>query len=122
MSVLVAEHVGVRRGARAILSDVSLTARPGDFIAVIGPNGAGKSTLLSALAGLTLPDEGEISLDGVRLDKISRRALARSRAYLPQNPFCEWPLAVERLVALGLTRASAGAGSIAVQQFDGRDL
>jgi len=103
MSVLLADHIHVTRGGRAILQDVSLTAGPGDFIAVIGPNGAGKSTLLSALAGLIVPTKGEVSLDGVPLNKIARRDLARKRAYLPQNPLCEWPLATERLVALGLT-------------------
>jgi len=70
---------------------------------VIGPNGAGKSTLLSALAGLIMPASGEVSLDGIPLSRFSRRDLARRRAYLPQNPVCEWPLSVERLVALGLT-------------------
>jgi iron complex transport system ATP-binding protein len=103
MSVLLAERVGVVRGKRRILDDVSLTAGPGDFIAVIGPNGAGKSTFLSALAGLVRPGAGEVSLNGIPLPKIPRRDLARRRAYLPQNPLCEWPLPVERLVALGLT-------------------
>lgn len=103
MSVLLADRIGVTRGGRAILQDVSLAAGPGDFIAVIGPNGAGKSTLLSALAGLIAPAKGEVSLDGIPLGRISRRDLARRRAYLPQNPLCEWPLSTERLVALGLT-------------------
>lgn len=103
MSVLFAEHVGVTRRGRAILKDVSLMAGPGDFIAVIGPNGAGKSTLLAALAGLLVPRQGIVSLDGVPLGKIPRRTLAQRRGYLPQNPVCEWPLSVERLVALGLT-------------------
>ncbi|HKD46652.1 MAG TPA: ABC transporter ATP-binding protein [Rhizomicrobium sp.] len=103
MSVLLAEGLGVRKGGRAIIGDISLTAGPGEFIAVVGPNGAGKSTLLAALAGLTRPSAGEVSLDGVPLARIARRKLARARAYLPQNPMCEWPLSVERLVALGLT-------------------
>jgi iron complex transport system ATP-binding protein len=103
MSVILAEHLGVRKGGRTILSDVSLMAGPGEFIAVIGPNGAGKSTLLAALAGLILPTSGEVSLNGVPLARIPRKKLAQARAYLPQNPVCEWPLSVERLVALGLT-------------------
>lgn len=103
MSVLLAEHLGVRKGGRTILSDVSLMAGPGEFVAVIGPNGAGKSTLLAALAGLIAPTTGEVSLDGMPLGRVPRRKLAQARAYLPQNPVCEWPLSVERLVALGLT-------------------
>jgi iron complex transport system ATP-binding protein len=112
MSVLLAEHLDVNKGGHAILRDVSLAAGPGEFIAVIGPNGAGKSTLLAALAGLNRPAGGMISLNGVPLPKIARRDLARRRAYLPQNPVCEWPLSVERLVALGLTAHLPALGSL----------
>jgi iron complex transport system ATP-binding protein len=79
-----------------------VSARAGDFLAIIGPNGAGKSTLLSILAGLLAPDDGHVSLDGAPLRDLTRTQLARRRAYLPQNPRCEWPISVERLVALGL--------------------
>jgi iron complex transport system ATP-binding protein len=44
-----------------------------------------------------------VSLNGTPLARIPRKKLAQARAYLPQNPVCEWPLSVERLVALGLT-------------------
>jgi iron complex transport system ATP-binding protein len=118
MSVLLADRIHVARGGRTILRDVSLMAGPGDFIAVIGPNGAGKSTLLSALAGLIAPMRGEVSLDGAPLSRIPRRELARRRAYLPQNPVCEWPLSVERLVALGLTAHLPVLGSLP-QEFSG---
>ena len=70
---------------------------------MIGPNGAGKSTLLSVLAGLLTPDAGAVTLDAHRLARISGFGLAQRRAYLPQTPRLEWPLPVERLVALGLT-------------------
>ncbi len=103
MSVLLAERLSVHKGGLAILTGVSMMAGPGEFIAVIGPNGAGKSTLLSVLAGLIRPNEGEVSLNGVPLARVPRKKLAQARAYLPQNPVCEWPLSVERLVALGLT-------------------
>lgn len=103
MSRLSASHITVRRGGRAILDDVSVELQDGGFIAVVGPNGAGKSTLLSVLAGLMKADEGDVALDGAPLSGFDRRELARRRAYLPQNPRAEWPIAVERLVALGLT-------------------
>lgn len=103
MTILAAEHVTVRRGGRAILRDVSLQAHAGEFIAVIGPNGAGKSTLLKVLAGLLKPDDGSVTLDAHNLFRLSGAVVARRRAYLPQNPRLEWPLPVERLVALGLT-------------------
>lgn len=118
MSVLLAEHLHVAKGGRAILRDVSLMAGPGEFVAVVGPNGAGKSTLLSALAGLIAPAGGIVSLDGVPLPRIVRRELAKRRAYLPQNPLCEWPLSVERLVALGLTAHLPALGPLP-SRFDG---
>jgi len=103
MTRVTAQGLTVERGGRAILSDVSCTLEAGTFVALVGANGAGKSTLLSALAGLLKPDRGEVTLDGVPLSRIERRELARRRAYLPQNPRAEWPISVERLVALGLT-------------------
>ena len=115
MTYLMAEHVSVTRGGKAILSDVSLEAGAGDFVAVIGPNGAGKSTLLSVLAGLIRPQSGDVSLDGKNLHEIPRKALAARRAYLPQNPVCEWPLSVERLVALGLTPQLPAFGGLPAQ-------
>jgi iron complex transport system ATP-binding protein len=92
----------VRRGGRAILDRVDCALEPGMFVAVVGANGAGKSTLLSVLAGLMAPDAGEVRRDGRPLAAMPRRELARRRAYLPQNPRAEWPISVERVVALGL--------------------
>jgi iron complex transport system ATP-binding protein len=98
-----AANIFVQRGRRVLLDRVSLQAQSGEFVAVIGPNGAGKSTLLSVLAGLLRPDSGRVTLDGTPITGLSGLRLAQRRAYLPQNPRCEWPIAVERLVALGLT-------------------
>jgi iron complex transport system ATP-binding protein len=100
---LSAENISVTRGGKRILDHVSFAAQSGEFVAVIGPNGAGKSTLLAALAGLIVPDEGVVTLDGVSLATLPQPQLARRRSYLPQNPRVEWPISVARLVALGLT-------------------
>jgi iron complex transport system ATP-binding protein len=101
-----AEALSVVRGGRRILSDVAVSAHGGEFIAVIGPNGSGKSTLLATLAGLLHPDAGSVRLNEMPLADIARHTLAQRRAYLPQNARCEWPLPVERMVALGLTPAA----------------
>jgi iron complex transport system ATP-binding protein len=110
MTMLAAEHITVTRGGRAILRDVSLQAHAGEFIAVLGPNGAGKSTLLKVLAGLLKPDAGQVMLDANPLSRTPH--LARLRAYLPQNPHLEWPISVERLVALGLTPHLPATGDL----------
>lgn len=112
MTMLAAENISVSKGGRAILRDVSLQAHAGEFIAVLGPNGAGKSTLLSALAGLLKPQSGQVLLDARAISKVSLRELASRRAYLPQNPRLEWPISVERLVALGLTPKLPATGEL----------
>lgn len=46
------------------LDAVSLTVAPGELVAVVGPSGAGKSSLLAVAGGLTVPDEGSVTVDG----------------------------------------------------------
>jgi iron complex transport system ATP-binding protein len=112
MTLLAAENITVTRGGKTILRDVSAQAHSGEFIAVLGPNGAGKSTLLSVLAGLLKPNAGRVMLDSKSLASLSLRQLAARRAYLPQNPHLEWPISVERLVALGLTPRLPATGGL----------
>jgi iron complex transport system ATP-binding protein len=103
MTRLTAQSVAVVRGGKRIVDDASLDLAAPGLVAVIGPNGAGKSTLLMALAGLLKPDAGVVLFEGAPIRTIARRTLAQRRAYLPQNARCEWPISVERVVALGLT-------------------
>jgi iron complex transport system ATP-binding protein len=103
MTRIVAHGIRVQRAGRVILDDINASAGAGEFVAVIGPNGAGKYTLLSVLAGLLAPDAGEVRLDDRAVSGCTPRELARMRAYLPQNPRCDWPLPVHRLIGLGLT-------------------
>lgn len=53
-----------RYGQVTALDGVDFELRAGEIMAVIGDNGAGKSSLIKALSGATIPDEGEILLDG----------------------------------------------------------
>jgi zinc transport system ATP-binding protein len=63
-----------------VLSDVNLTIREKDFIAVIGPNGGGKSTLLKLVLGLIKPDRGNIRVMGGAPGKA-----CSAIGYVPQN-------------------------------------
>jgi len=52
-----------------VLSDISITIKQGEAIGVIGASGSGKTTLLQILAGLEMPDQGEIYFNDINLSK-----------------------------------------------------
>lgn len=58
----------------ALYKDVNLTFESGKFYAIVGESGSGKTTLLSFLAGLDVPREGDILVDGVSIKKIGLTA------------------------------------------------
>ena len=55
-------------GETPALRGASLSVKRGEIVAVMGPSGSGKSTLLHCLAGILVPDSGEVYFDGQRLD------------------------------------------------------
>lgn len=100
MVTLDVRDVQVRLGGRDVVHGVSASLAGGTLVGVLGPNGAGKSSFVRALLGL-VPSRGHVLLDGAPVSSLSRSALARRIAYLPQGQSLHWPLGVERLVALG---------------------
>ena len=62
-----------------------LHIEPGEKVGILGMVGAGKSTLLKLLAGLYKPQQGQILLDGLDLQHVSRLVLSERLGYLPQN-------------------------------------
>jgi ATP-binding cassette subfamily B protein/ATP-binding cassette subfamily C protein LapB len=73
-------------GRPAALESVSFAIVPGERIALLGRPGAGKSTLLRCLSGLSRPDTGQILIDGLALDDISRFDRVKWLAYKAQDP------------------------------------
>ncbi|WP_078854092.1 ABC transporter transmembrane domain-containing protein [Streptomyces sp. NRRL F-5135] len=78
--------VTVVREGRALLSDVELRIPGGASAAVVGRSGAGKSMLAAVAGRLTDPDEGEVLLDGVRLETVARDPLRREVGYAFERP------------------------------------
>lgn len=85
--------LSVRYGRRLAVDDVSLTAQPGEILAIIGANGSGKSSLLKAIAGL-VPAEGRVILNPgpERQDHLG---------YMPQDNGTRAALSVIETVLLG---------------------
>ena len=53
----------------------------GEFVIIVGPSGSGKTTVLNMLGGMDTCDEGEISVDGKRVDGLNRKQLTEYRRY-----------------------------------------
>jgi thiamine transport system ATP-binding protein len=64
------ENVTVRFDDKEALADASLDVADGEIVTVLGPSGSGKTTLLRVIAGLQVPDEGRVLLDGIDLSAV----------------------------------------------------
>lgn len=74
------QNVSLSFGERVILDQIDLTINEGEFISILGPSGAGKSTLLKAMAGIYSYDNGEIIVDGHRINGLNTYF-----SYMPQE-------------------------------------
>lgn len=70
-------HVGFGYDGAQVLSEVSLSVAPGEFVGIVGPSGSGKSTLLRLILGLDAPQTGLVTIDGQDLQQVDRRELSR---------------------------------------------
>src|SRR5882757_9959227 len=80
--VIEARDVRLSFGETPALRGASVSVAAGEMLAIMGPSGSGKSTLLHCLAGILVPDAGEVHFAGRRLDIMSegdRSALRRDR-------------------------------------------
>ena len=96
-----AENIEVRLGRTRALNGVSMSARPGEVVAVLGPNGSGKSTLMRVMSGELAPRRGQVLQDDRLLGAWPRRELAAHRAVLPQSTAMSFPFRALQVVLLG---------------------
>ncbi|WP_422740426.1 ABC transporter ATP-binding protein [Micromonospora sp. WMMD729] len=78
-AVIEARDVTFAFGQTPALRGASVAVDAGEIVAVMGPSGSGKSTLLHCLAGILVPDAGEILFDGARVDTMAETARSSLR-------------------------------------------
>jgi putative ABC transport system ATP-binding protein len=109
--VLEAREVVKAFGSTPALRGAGVAVGRGEILAVMGPSGSGKSTLLHCLAGILVPDEGQVLFDGQRLDTMrenERSALRRDKfGFVFQFGQLVPELTAEENVALPLLLAGA---------------
>src|ERR1700758_5032590 len=106
-----AREVSVTVDGTRLLAPASLEVRTGELVALIGPSGSGKTSLLRVLAGMSDPDEGEVTLGA---DPV----LARSQevGYLPEGDILHDRLTVrEALHYTGRLRLAVGTSDAAIE-------
>lgn len=85
MTSLACQSLDVSIGGKSVCTELSLDLKAGESWGLLGPNGIGKTTLLKCLAGLSSPDRGSVLLENHAIDKLPRRAIARSLGMLQQH-------------------------------------
>ena len=93
-------------GQHQVLQDISFTVPAGQVVVLFGPNGAGKTVLLKLLAGLLLPDGGDVRLSGRHLLAERPQALPQAAIFLHSLQQAD----EERLVGEGLPFEDMPAG------------
>ncbi len=117
MDLIGVRGVSFSYGGPAVLADIDLVIRDGDFLALIGPNGSGKTTLVKIVLGLLEPSRGSVEIMGRPIGEFRDWSLV---GYVPQkathvDPL--FPASVEEVVAMALmsnTKAwkASGRGEI----------
>lgn len=111
-AVLVGRGLVMHYRQRKVLAGVDLAIRAGSVLALLGPTGSGKTTLLNVMAGIVPPDEGEVMLDGRRIDLLdaAERSELRRREFgvVFQHTRLIDELSAEQNVALPLLMMGAG--------------
>src|SRR6476469_10920208 len=97
MATLRTHNLTKSYGGRTVVRGVSLAVASGEVVGLLGPNGAGKTTTFYMAVGLTAPDSGRVTLDGVDLTDDPMYVRARKGiGYLPQEPSIFRGLTVEQ--------------------------
>src|SRR3989344_3478301 len=81
------KNVFLSYGKKRVLRDFSCTVKRGEVVGIVGPSGAGKTSVADILLRLFTPDNGEVLLDGVPMERISIDEWRAHVGYVPQEVF-----------------------------------
>ena len=116
-ALLELDHVGLSyhtlSGEIQALSQISFSVQEGEFVSLVGPSGCGKSTVLNLIAGLLIPEQGQITMQG-----LPREHSVLSVGYMLQKDHLfEWLTIYENvlhLMLLDVVHPPANGGSNAI--------
>lgn len=99
------ESVCAGYGGSQVLREMSFDVSAGEIVTIFGRNGSGRSTTLKAIAGVIVPDQGSVRLDGRELIGLRPNAIAKAGiAYVPEDRQVFEHLTVEENLRLGESR------------------
>ncbi len=98
--MLTATHLHKSFGGKPALMDVSFHVRRGEIFGLLGHNGAGKSTSLGIILGMVMPDQGDVTIDGISVLKDRSKALRKVGAIFEAPAFYEYLSGWENLKLL----------------------
>ena len=101
--MLQARQLAIGYPQRRVAEGIDLAVGRSEVLCLLGPNGAGKTTLFKTLLGLIPALDGTVEIDGKPVAGLSRQALARAVAYVPQAQVMEFAYTVLDLVLMGRT-------------------
>ena len=102
------KNIVKKYGNFKVIDSVSTEIKKGKITSIIGPNGAGKSTLLSIISRLSAKNDGDILIDGKKLEQWNNTELAKKISILRQSNFINIRLTIRELVEFGRFPYSQG--------------
>ena len=107
MPLVSVQSISYSYNSEVVLENVSFNVEEGDFLGIIGPNGAGKTTLFQCILGLLNTYSGRITI--LNEDIKENNKIFTKIGYIPQKKSIDqkFPLTVEELVSLSLTRKTS---------------
>lgn len=113
------ENLHVHYGLSHIIQGISIEAQPGEIVGIFGRNGVGKTTLMKTIAGWVGPSDGEITLDGERLDGLAPDRICRHGVgFVPEDRRIFPGLSVEENLKLGLMQRSGRSRAEEKREID----